>query len=110
MLKRSPPIQVVTPPRKVGRKVKKEREEEVEEAEKRPKEEEVPTPIYMEHKEVLEMQQQQQACQPHPPPAVTPDDDEDDGMGDYDSGAEDKKDIIRYVLDIYHSIVSRQGE
>ncbi|XP_041952933.1 uncharacterized protein si:dkey-117m1.4 [Alosa sapidissima] len=96
VLKRSPPMQVVSPPRKAGRKVKKEREEEVEEAERRPKEEEVPTPIYMEHKEVLEMQQQQQASQPRPLPAVTPDEDEDDenGMGDYDSGADDKKDIM----------------
>ncbi|XP_012674334.1 uncharacterized protein si:dkey-117m1.4 isoform X1 [Clupea harengus] len=93
VLKRSPPTQVVNPPRKVGRKVKKEREEEVEEAERRPKEEEVPTPIYMEHKEVLELQQQ--VSHPHLPPAITPDEEDDDNcMGDYDSGADDKKDII----------------
>ncbi|XP_063074772.1 uncharacterized protein si:dkey-117m1.4 isoform X2 [Engraulis encrasicolus] len=96
VLKRSPPMQIITPPSrgKVGRKVKKEREEEVEEAERRPKEEEVPTPIYVDHKGILELQQQ--ACHPHPPPAMTPEDenDENDAMMGYESGAEDKKDIF----------------
>ncbi|XP_030643717.1 uncharacterized protein LOC115823834 [Chanos chanos] len=80
VLKRSPPTPV-TPPRKGGRtKVKKEREEEMEEEYK--VKEEIPRAVFVEGVKEVEK------------PPVEEEEDEDNGMREEDSGAEDKKDLL----------------
>lgn len=79
VLKRSPPTPV-TPPRKVGRKVKKEREEV--EVVQKPKEEVVPMALFVEAVKEAEI---------HHPKV----EDEENYERDEDSGAEDKSDLSR---------------